>query len=201
MYTRKSVKVILIISIVVAMATALFGCANLKSWFQSIKGELIGNRYTVWEYDNFGNKILTIHGNKIALEGGTDSLGENSSYVDITIDGYEWEHVGNTLVFAQNDAEMITDFQIPENIEGKQSSTGLIAVDRVLNHYRNQIGKELVVVVFSQTGAPICMFQGDECYTEVPADLPKTTKIFIDGNLVYVHRANVDIFPAKLFDN
>ena len=119
----------------------------------------------------------------------------------VKIDGYEWEHVGNTLVFAQNDAEMITDFQIPENIEGKQSSTGLIAVDRVLNHYRNQIGKELVVVVFSQTGAPICMFQGDECYTEVPADLPKTTKIFIDGNLVYVHRANVDIFPAKLFDN
>ena len=201
MFTRKSGKVILIICIVVVMATTLFGCANLKSWFQSIKGELIGNRYTVWEYDNFGNKILTIHGNKIAIEGGTDSLGENSSYIDITIDGYEWEHVGNTLVFAQNDAEMITDFQIPENIEGKQSSTGLIAVDRVLNHYRNQIGKELVVVVFSQTGAPICMFQGDECYTEVPADLPKTTKIFIDGNLVYVHRANVDIFPAKLFDN
>ena len=201
MFTRKSGKVILIICIVVVMATTLFGCANLKSWFQSIKGELIGNRYTVWEYDNFGNKILTIHGNKIALEGGTDSLGENSSYIDITIDGYEWEHVGNTLVFAQNDAEMITDFQIPENIEGKQSSIGLIAVDRVLNHYRNQIGKELVVVVFSQTGAPICMFQGDECYTEVPADLPKTTKIFIDGNLVYVHRANVDIFPAKLFDN
>ena len=201
MFTRKSGKVILIICIVVVMATTLFGCANLKSWFQSIKGELIGNRYTVWEYDNFGNKILTIHGNKIALEGGTDSLGENSSYIDITIDGYEWEHVGNTLVFAQNDAEMITDFQIPENIEGKQSSTGLIAVDRVLNHYRNQIGKELVVVVFSQTGAPICMFQGDECYTEVPADLPKVTKIFIDGNLVYVHRANVDIFPAKLFDN
>ena len=201
MFTRKSGKVILIICIVVVMATTLFGCANLKSWFQSIKGELIGNRYTVWEYDNFGNRILTIHGNKIALEGGTDSLGENSSYIDITIDGYEWEHVGNTLVFAQNDAEMITDFQILENIEGKQSSTGLIAVDRVLNHYRNQIGKELVVVVFSQTGAPICMFQGDECYTEVPADLPKTTKIFIDGNLVYVHRANVDIFPAKLFDN
>ena len=201
MFTRKSGKVILIICIVVVMATTLFGCANLKSWFQSIKGELIGNRYTVWEYDNFGNKILTIHGNKIALEGGTDSLGENSSYIDITIDGYEWEHVGNTRVFAQNDAEMITDFQIRENIEGKQSSTGLIAVDRVLNHYRNQIGKELVVVVFSQTGAPICMFQGDECYTEVPADLPKTTKIFIDGNLVYVHRANVDIFPAKLFDN
>ena len=201
MFTRKSGKVILIICIVVVMATTLFGCANLKSWFQSIKGELIGNRYTVWEYDNFGNKILTIHGNKIALEGGADSLGENSSYIDITIDGYEWEHVGNTLVFAQNDAEMITDFQIPENIEGKQSSTGLIAVDRVLNHYRNQIGKELVVVVFSQTGAPICMFQGDECYTEVPADLPKTTKIFIDVNLVYVHRANVDIFPAKLFDN
>ena len=52
--------------------------------------------------------------------------------------------------------------------------------------------------MYSQTGAPICMFQGDKCYTEVPADLPKTTLISIDGKLVYVHRANIDIIDADL---
>ena len=84
-------------------------------------------------------------------------------------------------------------------MQGTGDSTGLIGVDRVINNYRNEFGKKSVVVVFSQTGAPICMFRGDKCYTEVPDDLPKTTKIYIDGSLVYVHRANVDIFPAKLF--
>lgn len=184
--------------ILVFVITTFTGCAVLGSWWQTLKGELIGNSYTIREYDNFGNQILTVHGNKIALAGGSDSDGLSSSYIDITIDGHTWEHVGNTLVFAQNDADMVTDFQLPTDIEGDQGSTGLIAVDRVINNYKNQIGKKLVVVVFSQTGAPICMFQGDHCYTEVPADLPKTTKIYIDGNLVYVHRANVDIFPASL---
>ena len=179
----------------------LSGCSQMMSDFISLKGELIGNSYQIWEYDNFGNRILTLEGNRIALAGGTDTSGADSSYVDITIDGYEWEHVGNTLVFAQKGADMITDFQIPDELVSTTDSTGLIGVDRVINNYRNSFGKKSVVVVFSQTGAPICMFQGDKCYTEVPADLPKTTKIYIDGNLVYVHRANVDIFPAQLFNN
>lgn len=191
----------ILVAFVLVCVLGLAGCSSLKSAFQSWKGDLFGNEYQIWEYDNFGNKILTLHGNKISLEGGTDSMGESSSYIDITIDGYEWEHVGNTLVFAQDDVDMITDFSIPEEIESDTHSVGLISADRVINNYRNEFGKKSVVVVFSQTGAPICMFQGDDCYTETPADLPKTTKIYIDGGLVYVHRANVDIFPAKLFDN
>ena len=185
----------------VLICSILSGCASLGSAIQTLKGELIGNSYQIWEYDNFGNRILTLSGDKIALEGGIDSNGEATSYVDITVDGYEWEHVGNTLVFAQNGVDMITDFQVPTNMQGTGDSTGLIGVDRVINNYRNEFGKKSVVVVFSQTGAPICMFRGDKCYTEVPDDLPKTTKIYIDGNLVYVHRANVDIFPAKLFNS
>ena len=45
----------------------------------------------------------------------------------------------------------------------------------------------------------IGLFQGNDCYCEIPADLPKTTLINIDGKMVYVHRANVDIIPAELF--
>lgn len=191
----------LMLVMVLVLVLTLAGCSSLKSAFQSWKGELFGNEYQVWEYDNFGNKILTLHGDKIALEGEVDEAGVESSYIDITIDGYEWNHVGNTLVFAQKGVDMITDFSIPEEIESDTKSTGLISADRVINNYRNEFGKKSVVVVFSQTGAPICMFQGDDCYKEIPADLPKTTKLYIDGGLVYVHRANVDIFPAKLFDN
>lgn len=187
--------------IAVVCVCMLTGCSSLKSAFLSWKGELVGNEYQIWEYDNFGNKILTLKGDRIALEGGTDTNGETSSYVDITIDGYEWEHVGNTLVFAQKKVDMITDFTVPDNLKSDTNSIGLISADRVINNYRNEFGKDSVVVVFSQTGAPICMFQGDDCYTETPADLPKTTKIYIDGGLVYVHRANVDIFPSALFDN
>ncbi len=198
MYMKK--KVLFISLVCVVMCGLLTSCASLGSWFQTLKGELVGNSYQIWEYDNFGNKILTLTGDKIALEGDYDEMGELvSSYVNITVDGKEWNHVGGTLVFAQTGANMITDFQIPSDIESTSGSTGLMAVDRVINSYKNEFGKARVVVVYSQTGAPICMFQGDDCYTEVPENLPKTTKIYIDGSLVYVHRANIDIFDAALF--
>ena len=36
-------------------------------------------------------------------------LSVDDTFPSITIDGEKWEHVGGTLVFAQNDADMITD--------------------------------------------------------------------------------------------
>ena len=190
-------KAILIITLIGMMAM-LSGCEGIKSAIQSFKGELIGNSYTIWAYDNFGGKTMEIHGEKITLDGGTDTSGNDSSYVDITIDGEEWNHVGGTLVFAQDGVDMITDFDSIGVIESKSSSTGLMAVDKFVNSYKNQFGKACIVLVYSQTGTPVCMFQGDSCYSEVPDDLPKTTKISIDGKLVYVHRANIDIIPVEL---
>lgn len=188
----------------VVLATCLLicclgGCAAFQSFIGVLKGELFGNDYDIRQYDDYGNLVFTIHGDRVAMDCELDESGEISSYIDITIDGVSWKHVGSTLVFAQNGVDMITDFQIPEDMENSGSSTGLMAVDRVINDYANLFGKDMVVLVSSQNGTPIGLFQGDDCYTEIPGDLPKTTLVSIDGKLVYVHRANVDIIPASLF--
>lgn len=190
--------VLIVLSMVLAL-TVLTGCEALDGFISKLKGDLVGNNYTITEYDNFGAKVMTVHGKKVSLEGISDGSGEQSSYVNITIDGYEWQHVGGTLVFAQDGVDMITDFQIPEEIvtDGSNSS-GFIPADKFINSYKNLIGRKMVVVVYSQTGAPIGLFQGDSCYYEIPSDLPKTTMISIDGKLVYVHRANIDIIPTDL---
>ncbi|MBQ5841411.1 MAG: DUF5052 family protein [Clostridia bacterium] len=185
-----------------ALAVCLTGCGNLwTTALSKLKGELVGNNYTITSYDNYGNLTFTVYGDRIAMDCELDENGEPSSYIDITIDGQEWQHVGGTLVFAQRGVDMITDFQTPEDMEVEGGNLGLIGADRVVNDYRNKFGKKLVVLVSSQNGTPIGLFQGNDCYTEIPGDLPKTTLINIDGKLVYVHRANVDIFPAKLFNN
>ena len=178
---------------------SLSGCAAVSTILGKLKGELFGNDYTITQYDDFGNLVFTVRGNKITMDCELDEYGEVSSYIDITIDGKQWQHVGSTLVFAQNGVDMITDFQLPEGMESTNGSTGLMAIDRRINEYANLFGKKLVVIVSSQNGTPIGLFQGDRCYTEIPGDLPKTTLINIDGKLVYVHRANVDILPASLF--
>lgn len=190
---------IFLIATAAVLCIALTGCAALGAFISQLKGELFGNDYDIRQYDDFGNLVFTVHGDRVTMDCELDENGEVSSYIDITIDGKSWKHVGSTLVFAQEGVDMITDFQLPEEMEGNSTSTGLMQVDRKINSYANLFGKKLIVLVSSQNGTPIGLFQGDDCYTEIPGDLPKTTMISIDGKLVYVHRANVDIIPASMF--
>ncbi len=183
------------------LAVCLGGCAFFRSFIGVLKGELFGNDYDIRQYDDYGNLVFTVHGNRVAMDCELDENGEVSSYIDITIDGVSWKHVGSTLVFAQRGVDMITDFQVPADMENSGTGTGLMAIDRRINEYANYFGKDMIVLVSSQNGTPIGLFQGDDCYTEIPGDLPKTTLISIDGKLVYVHRANVDIIPASLFES
>ena len=193
-------KKVFISVIALALVMALAGCSAIGAFVSKLKGELFGNDYVIRQYDDFGNLVFTVRGDKVTMDCELDEYGEVSSYIDITIDGDSWKHVGSTLVFAQEKADMITDFQIPEEMEGQGSSAiGLMAVDRRINEYANLFGKELVVLISSQNGTPVALFQGNNVYTEIPGDLPKTTLIHIDGAMVYVHRANIDIIPAEFF--
>ena len=177
----------------------LTGCAAIRALIGTLTGELFGKNYEIRQFDDFGNLVFTVHGEKVAMECELDENGEVSSYIDITIDGDSWKHVGSTLVFYQKGADLITDFQIPEEMGKDGGGTGLMAVDRRINEYANYFGKDLVILVSSQNGTPVALFQGDNVYTEIPGDLPKTTLVHIDGKMVYVHRANIDILPASLF--
>ena len=184
--------------VALVLAVALTGCAAISGYIGKLTGSLFGKGYTISQYDDYGNLVFTVHGDRVTMDCQLDENGEVTSYIDITIDGDSWKHVGSTLVFAQKGVDLITDFQLPEELDSTGHSTGLMAVDRKINHYANLIGKDLVVLVSSQNGTPIGLFQGDDCYIEIPADLPKTTLVSIDGKMVYVHRANVDIIPAEL---
>lgn len=197
-WTRNLIVAVLVILLV----SALVGCAEFSNYLSTLKGELWGNDYIIYQYDNFGEPVLKVTGDKVTLNGETDTSGELSSYIDITIDGYEWQHVGGTLVFAQNGVDVITDFQVPADIDTTSgTSTGWMAADRFINSYRNSFGKKAVILISSQTGTPVCLLQGDSVYMEVPDDLPKTTLLNIDGKAVYIHRANVDIIPTAMFTN
>lgn len=196
-----NIKKLIALALAVLMVLALAGCAAIGAYISRLKGELFGNDYTIRQYDDFGNLVFTVRGDRVTMDCELDEDGEISSYIDITIDGRSWKHVGSTLVFAQEGADLITDFQLPESMDSDSASTGLMAVDRTINNYANYFGKDLVVLISSQNGTPVALFQGDDCYTEIPGDLPKTTLIHIDGKLVYVHRANVDIIPAALFES
>ena len=168
------------------------GCAKLASAINDIKGSLIGNQYTIYTYDNFGNLVLETSGKKIDIAGNpvkTTSYDENgkvitgyelSSVITITIDGNEIESCGDTCIFVQKGLTPDVDFTT-ETIKSSSGIFDITSISAKLNQYKNKFGKARVVVIKSQLGNPIMAFSGDSVYWEIPEDLPKMTKLMIDG--------------------
>ena len=208
---QKKKKRIFAVLLSVILVVVLTGCSKLGSIINEIHGSLIGNNYTVYTYDNYGSQTLKTSGKKISITGNKietvsyDSDGravtgyDLSSVITITIDGKEIESCGDTCVFVQSGLEPEVDFSLDEvNSNGGNGITDNAALARVLNRYKNDFGKSRVVVIKSQLGQPIAAFSGDNVYWEIPDDLPKMTKLMVDGKALYIHRANYQIIDKDL---
>ena len=205
-------RVISIITIVV-MLFSLSGCSMLESKINDIKGNLAGNGYDIYTYDNYGEKVLETGGDKISITGNKtettsyDSDGSRitgydlSSVITITIDGDEIQSCGDTCIFVQDGLDAEVDFTqevIDSQTDGSLDENTAIA--RFVNRYKNMFGKSRVVVIKSQLGQPITAYSGDDVYWEIPDNLPKMTKLMIDGKALYIHRANFQIIDKALLD-
>ena len=204
----KRIKKILCLMLVLLTLFSLSGCSWLDSQIKDMKGELIGNSFDISIYDNFGNNTLNISGDKVQVDANTvkvksvDSEGnwsttyEMSSVTTNTIDGNNMEQVGNTVIYAERGLNKITDFELPTDIETSGGTFNLL--DRNINDIKNLIGTPKVVVISSQLGVPIAVYGGDKVYYEIPDDLPKMTKLIVDGKALYIHRANYIILDTNM---
>lgn len=204
----KRSKKVLCLMLVLLTLFSLSGCSWLDSQIKDMKGELIGNSFDISIYDNFGNNTLNISGDKVQVDANTvkvksvDSDGnwsttyEMSSVISNTIDGNNMEQVGNTVLYAERGLNKITDFELPTDIETSGGTFNLL--DRNINDIKNLIGTPKVVVISSQLGVPIAVYGGDKVYYEIPDDLPKMTKLIVDGKALYIHRANYIILDTNM---
>lgn len=203
----------LLIILCIALTMVMSGCSMIESKINDIKGNLAGNGYDIYTYDNYGELVMQTSGDKISLSGNKtetisyDSDGstitnyEMSSVVTITIDGHEIESCGDTCIFEQDGLNAEVDFTqevIDSQTDGSLDENTAIA--RFVNQYKNMFGKSRVVVVKSQLGQPIAAYSGDDVYWEIPDNLPKMTKLMIDGKALYIHRANFQIIDKTLLD-
>lgn len=197
----------------ITLLITMSGCSMIESAVNDIKGNLVGNGYDIYTYDNYGELVMQTSGDKISLSGNKtettsyDSDGstitnyEMSSVVTITIDGHEIESCGDTCIFEQHGLNAEVDFTqevINSQTDGSFDENTVIA--RFVNKYKNMFGKSRVVVVKSQLGQPITAYSGDDVYWEIPDDLPKMTKLMIDGKALYIHRANFQIIDKELLN-
>ena len=207
-------KRMLIVMLLLLLSLAGCGIASLESSVNDIKGQLIGISFECQFYDNYGEKFLTASGTKVGMTGNIieeavidSSDGSKSteyalsSVVTISIDGNELQSCGDTIIFEESGLEPDAKFQL-NNIESSSSGKFLenTIVSGIVNDYKNFFGKGQVIVIQSQLGVPICAYSGDDVYYEIRNDLPKTTKLMIDGKTLYIHRANFQIIDKDLID-
>ena len=202
-------KMIITIAIMLLLATLLTGCAGFQSDVNSLNGSITGNTYECQFFSNHGQKFMTMTGQKIDINenivreriytnkgwGYTKTL---SSVITVTVDGNEVESCGTTILFIEDGLTPDVDFTMQDITSVAQGILDNTILANTVNRYKNWFGKSRVVVIQSQMGDPIMAFSGDEVYYTVCEDLPKTTKLMIDGHALYIHRANFQIIDKDL---
>ena len=206
-------KKVWLITAILLLAACMAGCARLRSGIHDLHGSIIGNEYYIDVFDNTGIRTLRTHGKKIDIDNNvveertysstTDewySTKTLSSVITITVDGNQLISCGDTCVFY--DKRLVPDHEfyldsIDSNSSGLMDSA---LISGLVNNVKNQFGKPMVVVIKSQMGAPIYAFSGNKVYWEVQEDLPRFTKLMIDGKALYIHRANFQIIDKDLLD-
>ena len=209
----RRMKKIWLIAAILLLAACMAGCARLRSGIHDLHGSIIGNEYYIDVFDNTGIRTLRTHGKKIDIDNNiveertysstTDewySTKTLSSVITITVDGNQLISCGDTCVFY--DKRLVPEHEfyldsIDSNSSGLMDSA---LISGLVNNVKNQFGKPMVVVIKSQMGAPIYAFSGNKVYWEVQEDLPRFTKLMIDGKALYIHRANFQIIDKDLLD-
>lgn len=209
---RKTARALTIAIILILMA-GIAGCAQMQSGIHDLHGSIIGNEYNIDIFDNSGIRTLKSHGKKIDIDNNiveektyaadTDqwyTTKNLSSVITITIDGKQMISCGDTCIFYDKRLSPEYEFyldQIESDSSGLLSST---LISGKVNSIKNKFGKPMVVVIKSQMGAPIYAFSGNKVYWEIEEDLPRFTKLMIDGKALYIHRANFQIIDKALLD-
>ena len=202
-------KMIVAIALTLLLATLLTGCAGFQSDVNSLNGSITGNTYECQFFSNHGQKFMTMSGQKIDINentvreriytdkgwGYTKTL---SSVITVTVDGNEVESCGTTILFIEDGLTPDVDFTMQDITSIAEGILDNTILANTVNRYKNWFGKSRVVVIQSQMGDPIMAFSGDEVYYTVCEDLPKTTKLMIDGHALYIHRANFQIIDKDL---
>ena len=83
---KKNIKKLTAVILMMLMVFSISGCAILDSKLNDIKGNLIGNSYTIRTYDNYGSIVMTATGDRINIVGNPVKTTSYSSDGEVILD-------------------------------------------------------------------------------------------------------------------
>lgn len=202
----KKMKLTIAIVTLISVAALATGCNVISNITNRIEGALLGDDYKILSYDDYGNNTLTIQGNRVNIgifenEANSGADGNKSEVLEITVDGHQLLHVGSTAVFAERGINTVADFDFEylKNMSSKGIST-VVPLDRSVNQIKNFLGNDKVIIIKSQLGVVVGVYEGKAVTVEIPTDLPKMTRLIVDGKSLYIYRADYEIMDTALLN-
>ncbi len=186
---------------------SLSACQSIQNWWKNTKEEWIGLEMTVRTFDESAQLIDEMSGKSLSIERNADfdsvdaegNSKADSSVLKVTIGQYEMDHVGSSLIAAEEGLEdLFAKYQKTVTVE--EEGKAIPVVNRMVSQLKNDFtGKAKVILIRSQNGTPLATYAGDKVslYT---SDAPKTSELLIDGKRLIIYRCDYTIYDRELLE-
>ena len=200
-------KKIMLSLVLVFSLLSLSACQSIQNWWKNTKEEWIGLEMTVRTFDESSQLIDEMSGKSLSIErnaefDSVDAEGNSkadSSVLKVTIGQYEMDHVGSSLIAAEEGLEdLFAKYQKTVTVE--EEGKAIPVVNRMVSQLKNDFtGKAKVILIRSQNGTPLATYAGDKVslYT---SDAPKTSELLIDGKRLIIYRCDYTIYDRELLE-
>ena len=200
-------KKILLSLVLVFSLFSLSACQSIQNWWKNTKEEWIGLEMTVRTFDESSQLIDEMSGKSLSIERNTDfdsvdaegNSKADSSVLKVTIGQYEMDHVGSSLIAAEEGLEdLFAKYQ--KTVAVEEEGKAIPVVNRMVSQLKNDFtGKAKVILIRSQNGTPLATYAGDKVslYT---SDAPKTSELLIDGKRLIIYRCDYTIYDRQLLE-
>ena len=200
-------KKLAISAVLLTSLLALSACQSIQNWWKNTKEEWIGLEMTVRTFDESSQLIDEMSGKSLSIErnaefDSVDAEGNSkadSSVLKVTIGQYEMDHVGSSLIAAEEGLEdLFAKYQKTVTVE--EEGKAIPVVNRMVSQLKNDFtGKAKVILIRSQNGTPLATYAGDKVslYT---SDAPKTSELLIDGKRLIIYRCDDTIYDRRLLE-
>ena len=200
-------KKLAISAVLLTSLLALSACQSIQNWWKNTKEEWIGLEMTVRTFDESSQLIDEMSGKSLSIERNADfdsvdaegNSKADSSVLKVTIGQYEMDHVGSSLIAAEEGLEdLFAKYQKTVTVE--EEGKAIPVVNRMVSQLKNDFtGKAKVILIRSQNGTPLATYAGDKVslYT---SDAPKTSELLIDGKRLIIYRCDYTIYDRQLLE-
>lgn len=199
----------IMLSVVLGLSlVSLSACQSISNWWKNTKEEWIGLEMTVRTYDENSQLIDEMSGKSLSISrnqefDSVDAEGNSnadSSVLKVTLGNYEMDHVGSSLIAAEEGLEdLFAKYQTTVDMSNYDHAVPV--VNRMVSSLRNDFtGKAKVVLIRSQNGTPLATYVGDSV-SLYASDAPKTSELLIDGKRLIIYRCDYTIYDRELLEN